>query len=89
MADYYKNYGFFYLTKTSQNYANTINSLANFEKSKVVELDEWYTSKIETKRQEGSDYKQAIQTDKTLLDPDLILKNKQIQQSEILEATNF
>ncbi|CDW80296.1 UNKNOWN [Stylonychia lemnae] len=74
VADYYKNYGFFYLTKSSQNYANTINSLANFEKSKVLELDNWFTKKIDFKKNE---------------DPDMMLKNKLIQQSEILEATNF
>eukprot|EP00347_Sterkiella_histriomuscorum_P004311 403360932 len=89
VTDYYKNYGFFFLTKTSQNYANTINSLANYEKSKVLQLDQWYAKKIANKKNEGSDYIQAIQHDKTLQDPDLILKNKMIQQSEILEATNF
>ena len=56
MSDYYKNYGFFYLTKTSQNFANTINSLAQFDKSKVHDLDTWYTHKIESKKGEGKDY---------------------------------
>jgi hypothetical protein len=47
VADYYKNYGYFYLTKTSQNYANTIESLANFDKQKVIDLERWYTQKID------------------------------------------
>lgn len=52
--DYYKNYGFFYLTKTSQNFANTIQSLANFEKAKVNDLDHWYTKKIDANKREGN-----------------------------------
>ena len=45
--------GYFYLTKTSQNYANTIESLANFDKQKVVDLERWYTNKIDLKNAKG------------------------------------
>jgi len=36
VGDYFKTYGLFYISKTSQNYANTIEALANFDKSKVL-----------------------------------------------------
>ncbi len=39
VGEYYKQYGFFNLTKSSQNHANTIPALANYDKTKVSELD--------------------------------------------------
>jgi hypothetical protein len=47
VGEYYKQYGFFNLSKSSQNHANTIPALANFDKAKVSELDFWFKAKVE------------------------------------------
>lgn len=74
-GDYFKNYGYFYMTKTSQNYANTIEALANYEKTNVKGLHKWYSDKVAAKAKKASnqalgisEYKQAISHDKALLD---------------------
>ena len=69
--------------KKAQNYSNTIEALANFDKSHVLDLDQWYKNKIEKPfspdtRKAPLEKQMTLREDVQSQDPEQLMKHRLI-----------